>query len=101
MVLKRGTTVNWLIDTIFGLLGGVYFPITVLPAWLQKISAFLPVTYAIRSLEMAVYQGTSLQDLSAPVTKLLVFAACLLPLGILSFRWALQKARKEGSLGWY
>ncbi|MCK4244213.1 MAG: ABC transporter permease [Candidatus Omnitrophica bacterium] len=98
LVLKRGNPVNWLVSTLSGLLGGVYFPVTVLPKWLQAISAWIPVTYAIKGLELAVYQGASLATLSSDVIKLALFAIILLPLGIYSFGYALRRAKIEGSL---
>jgi len=98
LVLKRGSPINWLVDTLSGLLGGVYFPISVLPKYLQAVSSWIPVTYAIKGLELAVYQGASLGQLSGDVTKLILFAVILLPLGIFSFNYALRRAKIEGSL---
>ena len=101
LVLKRGRPVDWVVNTLFGLLGGVYFPVTVLPKWLQAISAWVPVTYAVRALEMAVYQGSSLQELAPDIIKLVVFNILLLPLAVYSFRYALFRAKREGSLARY
>jgi len=98
LVLKRGSPINWLVDTLSGLLGGVYFPISVLPKYLQAVSSWIPVTYAIKGLELAVYQGAPLGQLSGDVTKLILFAVILLPLGIFSFNYALRRAKTEGSL---
>jgi len=98
LVLKRGNPINWLVDTAFGLLGGVYFPVTVLPNWLQKISSYIPVTHAIKSIEMAVYQGSSLKNLSPDIIKLTIFTIILFPIGICSFSYALKKAKEDGSL---
>ena len=98
LVLKRGSPINWLVDTLSGLLGGVYFPISVLPKYLQAVSSWIPVTYAIKGLELAVYQGAPLGQLSGDVTKLILFAVILLPLGIFSFNYALRRAKIEGSL---
>jgi len=48
MVLKRGDPVTWVFKSLASLLGGVYFPITVLPDWMQLLSRLLPATYALR-----------------------------------------------------
>ncbi len=101
LIFKRGNPIAWVVNTSFGLLGGVYYPITVLPPWLQAISHFLPVTYAIRSMEMAVYQGSSIKELTQDIATLLAFSALLLPLSLLSFKFAIRKAKMDGSLVHY
>ena len=65
LVLKKGNPVAWVINTFEGLLGGVYFPISVLPVFLQFIAKFLPITYAIRGMELAVYRGYTLSELKS------------------------------------
>ena len=101
MLLKRGQPVSWVMNTLFELLGGVYFPIAVLPGWLQSISHLLPVTYSIRAMQLAVYKGYSLQSLTSDITALLVFSIILLPSGLLTFKWAFQRTKMTGSLGHY
>lgn len=101
MILKRGQPVTWAVTTLFELLGGVYFPIAVFPGWLQIISHILPITYSVRAMQLAVYKGYSLQSLSSDIIALLIFSIILLPLGLLSFKWAVKRAKINGSLGHY
>lgn len=101
IVLKRGNPVGWLIGGVEGLIGGVYFPMTVLPGWLQFASYCFPITYAIRAIELAVYKGYSIVYLAREIGALVFFAAILLPIGFISFSRALRKARREGSLSQY
>jgi len=101
LVFKRGDPISWIINMAFGLLGGVYFPITVFPAWLQKLSALLPVTYSIRSLQMAVYKGADLRTILSDILVLLCLTVALVPLSILSLRYAFRKTKEEGSLVQY
>ena len=98
MVFKRGNPVGWVISSLEGLIGGVYFPVTVLPVWLQFLAKFLPITYAVRAIELAVYRNYSLAQLSQEAGFLLLFSALLLPLSLFSFKYALKKARRHGSL---
>lgn len=98
IVLKKGDPVSWLISTGFELLGGVYFPITVLPNWLQGISHLFPITYCIRSMELAVYKGFSLRQLYPDVLALGFFSLFLFPAGSLVLKCAVNQARKAGSL---
>lgn len=101
MVFKRGDPLSWFIAGLFGLLGGVYYPITILPEVLQKISYFLPITYTLRSLRHALLQGYSMGALMPDIFALLIFSAVLLPLSILIFKFAVKKARIDGSLVHY
>ena len=101
MVFKRGNPVGWIVASIEGLIGGVYFPITVLPGWLQFLAKLFPITYAIRSIELAVYKGYSVAQLSKEIYFLLAFSAVLLPLSLAAFKYSLKKARKDGTLAQY
>ena len=101
LVFKRGNPVGWVINNLEGLLGGVYFPVAVMPAELQFIAQFLPITYAIRGIELAVYQGYSLGQLKNECLFLFMFSIILIPLSLSSFKYALKKARRQGSLTQY
>jgi len=101
MVLKRGDPVSWIFSSVSGLLGGLYYPVSVLPDWLQRFSYLLPVTYALEGMRMAVLQGHSLSDLLPNILALTVFSIIMLPLSLLIFRFAVRKAKKDGSLTQY
>ena len=98
MVFKRGNPAGWIINSMEGLLGGVYFPVTVLPHWLQIIANFFPITYAIKAFQLSVYRGYSVTQLSNEIGILFLFCVVLLPLSLYVFRRSLDRARREGSL---
>ncbi len=98
IVYKRGNPVGWVINSIEGLIGGVYFPITILPGWLQIVARFFPITYAIRAIELAVWQGYPVGQLWREISMLVLFSLLLLPISLVLFRNSLNKARKDGSL---
>ena len=101
LLFKRGNPLEWLISTLEGLLGGVYFPITVLPGWLQVLANFLPITYAIRAIQLAVYRGYSVFQLSREIIFLSLFSIILIPLSFMFFNYALRRVKKDGTLGQY
>jgi len=101
MILKRGQPVTAVVNTLFKLLGGVYFPIAVLPDWLRTISYFLPVTYSIKAMQLAVYKGYPLSALKTELAALAIFSAILLPLGLLFFNYAFRKTKLAGTLTQY
>jgi len=101
IILKRGNPISWIINSIEGLIGGVYFPITVLPHWLQFASQFLPITYAIKAVQLSVFRGYSVNQLLKEIVFLLLFSCLLLPLSLKAFTYSLKKARRDGSLSSY
>ena len=101
MVLKRGDPIAWFFNSISGLLGGVYYPLNVLPAWMQWIARWLPITYALQAMRLALLQGASLKSLLPEIAILGAFSAVLLPLSLLSFHHAVRLAKVEGSLTHY
>ncbi|RJQ47188.1 MAG: ABC transporter permease [Nitrospiraceae bacterium] len=101
MVLKRGDPVNWIFSSVSGLIGGLYYPVSVLPDWLQSFSYLLPVTYALEGMRLAVLKGYSVSELLPNILALTLFSIIMLPLSIMIFRYAVKKAKKDGTLTQY
>jgi ABC-2 type transport system permease protein len=101
MVFKRGDPINFLFGSVSTLLAGVLYPITVLPAWLLPVSYLLPLTYSLQAMRRAILTGDSLSTMASDVVALLLFAAILLPVSFVAFRYAVKRAKIEGSLTQY
>ena len=101
MIFKRGDPVNWIVSTSFELLGGIYYPIAILPESLQFISRLLPITYALKALRGVLLAGYSFSQVKIEILALLGFAVILFPLAIVFFEYALKWTKKEGSLCQY
>jgi len=101
MILKKGDPLSFIFTNLSWFLGGVYYPITILPDWLQKISYVLPITYALEGIRMALLKGMSTRELFPYVLPLALFAAVLLPFSIGMFSFAVKKAKFTGSLMQY
>ena len=101
MVFKRGNPLGWLVNGLEGLVGGVYFPIKVLPVWLQFLANFFPITYSIRAIELSVYRGYSVGQLWREIGILAIFTAILFPLSLVVFKRSVKKAKMDGSLAQY
>lgn len=98
MVFKQGSPINFLIGSLSSLLAGVYYPVQVLPAWLQTLARFFPLTFSLEAMRRALLNGETLTDLSHEVAMLALFSIVLLPLGLAAFRYAVWRARQDGSL---
>ncbi len=98
LVFKQGSPISGLIAVSSGLLGGVLYPVAVLPGWLKPISALLPITHGLEAMRQVLLNGASLADIRTQLLILLVFSVVLLTIGIGSIYFGLRVARKEGSL---
>lgn len=101
MVFKRGSPVEWLLTSLSMFLCGTFYPISVLPFWLQKFSYLLPLTYSLRGMRYALVQNYSPAQLLPDIGALVLFSLVLLPLGLVTFNYATKRARIEGSLTHY
>ncbi len=98
IVFKQGSPIGWLVGTASGLLGGVFYPVAVLPSWLEPYAYLLPITHALEAMRHILLNGATLHAVSNQALVLAVFAGLLLPLGLGAFGYGLRVARKEGSL---
>jgi len=98
MLFKKGDPVTWALAGVSSLLGGVYYPVDVLPQVMQKASYFLPITYSLRAVRSALLGGASLTALTPDIFILALFSAALLPFSIIIFRYSVKMAKSNGTL---
>lgn len=98
LIFKRGNPVNWAILGLSSVVGGMLYPISVLPVWLQRVARLIPVTYSLEGMRAAILGHASTRDLLPSVAGLLLFAAFLLPFSFLIFSWAVRRTKVTGTL---
>jgi ABC-2 type transport system permease protein len=101
MVTKRGDPIQWGVSALNGLLGGVYYPVAILPAGLAWLARLLPITYSLHAMRLALLNGASWSQLAPDILALVIFSIVLLPLSLTVFRYAVHRAKVEGSLTHY
>lgn len=69
------------------MLGGVFWPLEVVPEFMQKIAEFIPQTWAMKGFTEIVARGGTIADIVLPVTILMSFAVVFLTLGIRRVRF--------------
>lgn len=84
-----------------GLLGGAYYATTAVPGWLRALTAFVPLTYALRPVRMLLLGGASLGDVVQDVSLLTLIAVATLLFGSGCLTLALRRARRVGTLSQY
>lgn len=100
LITKEGEPVSWVFGAVSGLVGGVYFPVDLLPPWLSAVSRVLPTTHALSLVRQAPPCETGL-EIGHSLALLTLSASSSLLLGLLALRWCLRRARATGTLGHY
>lgn len=101
ILIKKGEILNVFISSISVLLGGVIYPTSVLPDWLMELSRFLPITYALEGMRMALLGGHSTEQVLPYLAILAGFSVVLFPLGMFSFWGAVRWTKITGTLAQY
>lgn len=83
------------------LLGGVYYPTSVIPSWIQGLSDLVPLGYGLRALRATVLDGQSLGAVMYDTSVLALMALVLGMAGTACLMAAFAYARRTGTLSHY
>lgn len=86
----------WGVPFLIQPISAVFYPVSVLPPWLQKIAWLLPSTYVFEGMRQVLSGGHA--DVSVLLGTSLALNIVYLMIGGLYFGWTLEKARKLGYL---
>jgi ABC-2 type transport system permease protein len=98
LVFKRGESAIQLVTAAFTLVGGVLYPIQLLPVGLRYVSDALPFTWSLLVLRSALLDRSS--DWLR-LGELWLAAVALVPVALVVFHGALRRARRQGTLAQY
>ncbi|OCC15626.1 ABC-type multidrug transport system, permease component [Dissulfuribacter thermophilus] len=101
IVFKQGNPLTWIFGSFSGLLSGVFYPVSVLPHWLQPFAAFIPLTYGLDAVRKVLLTGAGILEVSHQLLVLLFFSIVFLGVGLAAVAYALKIARKDGTLLYY
>jgi ABC-2 type transport system permease protein len=93
---EKGTQLGFVAQGLMLVVSGVYYPISVLPNWMQWIAKISPATYALRGNRDQILHGAGLAW--ADVWPLLVIGTLSIPVGLVVFRAGERYAKKHGKL---
>ena len=93
---EKGAQLGFVAQGLMLAVSGVYYPVSVMPGWMQAISKVSPATYALRGDRAAIVNGAGLAW--ADVWPLLVIAVLAIPLGLMIFKRGERYAKKHGKL---
>lgn len=101
VMVKRGNPLGWAIRGASLVLGGVFYPTSVLPDGLRLLGGLLPISHALELLRGAILEGRGLVDMAGGFAALAVVSAGWMILGLAGFAFAIRLARIDGSLSQY
>jgi ABC-2 type transport system permease protein len=101
MVFKKGTWFQMTINGLGVLLGGVAYPIEVLPPWASRISYYLPLTHSVNAMRDTLLNGKGLFEIRTELLFMAAFAAVALPLALWIFELGVRRTKQLGTLTQY
>jgi ABC-2 type transport system permease protein len=95
---EKGAQIGFIAQGLLLVVSGVYYPVSVMPQWMQWLSTISPATYALRGIRAAVLDGAGVGAVWGDIWPLLVLGVVSIPLGLLVFRTGERYAKRHGKL---
>jgi ABC-2 type transport system permease protein len=95
---EKGTQLGFIAQGLMLVVSGVYYPVSVLPEWMQWIAKVSPATYALRGIRHAILNGAGAGAVWRDIWPLIVIGAVSIPLGLWVFRRGEFYAKRHGKL---
>ncbi|OPZ49746.1 MAG: ABC-2 type transporter [Firmicutes bacterium ADurb.BinA052] len=95
---EKGSPATHIFQAVVLLVSGVYYDVSVLPAWVRPLSYISPATYTLRAARAALLEGTGVKALAPDLIMLLVLGVVLIPVGFAVFSAGERYAMRTGKL---
>jgi ABC-2 type transport system permease protein len=98
LYVERGAQMTFVLQSVLLLVSGVYYPVTVLPDWMQAVSRLSPATYAIDGVRRGLIEGAAPGAVVGDIWPLIVMGIVFIPVGLWAFGRAERYAKRTGKL---
>jgi ABC-2 type transport system permease protein len=95
---EKGAQLGFIAQGLLLVVSGVYYPVDVMPGWMQAIATVSPATYALHGIRASVLDGAGVGAVWGDLWPLLVLGAVAIPAGLLVFRTGERYAKRHGKL---
>ena len=95
---ERGEIMGTIVQAFLLMISGIYYPSSVLPLWLQKISLLSPAYYALDGMRKALINGLSVRELWPYIWPMIILGIILVPLGWFIFSIGERYSKVKGRL---
>jgi ABC-2 type transport system permease protein len=101
VTFRRGEGVVGIAMSLLGLVSGAFFPLALLPEWLQRLAEANPVAIVMEGTRDALIGGAGWDAALQDLIVLVPLSAAGLYAGVMAFRVALSREHRRGTLGLY
>jgi ABC-2 type transport system permease protein len=98
LYVERGAQMTFVVQSSLLLVSGVYYPIDILPGWMQVLSHLSPATYVLDGVRAGLTNGVGVSDLGRDIWPLIILGIVLIPFGLWAFGRAERYAKQTGKL---
>jgi ABC-2 type transport system permease protein len=96
---EKGLQMTNIIKTLVLLVSGVYYPVSVLPGWMQLFAKISPAAYMLEGMRAALLEGMGVRAALLPyIVPLLITGMITIPTGLWAFTRAERYAKQTGKL---
>jgi len=95
---EKGVQLGFIAQGVLLVVSGVYYPVDVLPGWMQALAVISPATYALEGIRHAILDGDGVGAVWGDIWPLIVIGAVTIPLGLEVFRRGERYAKRHGKL---
>jgi ABC-2 type transport system permease protein len=95
---EKGAQLGFVAQGVLLVVSGVYYPVDVLPGWMQWIASISPATYALDGTRSAILDGAGLTSLVGDLLALLLIGMVAVPVGLALFAAGERYAKQHGKL---
>jgi ABC-2 type transport system permease protein len=101
LAFRRGGGATALVVSFLGIASGAYFPLSLLPGWLETASELNPLAIALDGMRESLLGGAGWAAVGVDLVVLLSLSVWVLTIGAATFRLALAREHRNGTLGLY
>ena len=98
MFTERGAQMTQIVRAALLLVSGVYYPIEVLPGWMQALALVSPATYVLEASRQSLLFGAGPGDLLGLLWPLALTGVVCIPLGLFTFGIVERYVKRTGRL---
>ena len=95
---EKGAQLGFIAQGLLLVVSGVYYPVSILPQWMQWLAKISPATYALRGIRAAILNGAGIGSRTGDLWPLLVLGVLSIPLGLAVFGAGERYAKRHGKL---
>ena len=95
---EKGMQLGFVAQGMLLVVSGVYYPVEVLPTWMEWLAVISPATYALDGSRDAILAGAGVTSMWDEIWPLLIIGAVSIPAGLSVFRAGERYAKRHGKL---